>query len=138
MEFDDLLKRLGEFGRYQKFVCFAVLSCLVAVPFNNVGIVFIAGVPKHWCFTPELQQLNLSDSVVKNLTIPPEVKDGVNEYSSCRRYKRNYTGWTASDVLEELSTAGNRTGHPEEECKDGWAYDTSVYISTVVSEVRAK
>ncbi len=137
MDFDDLLKLLGEFGRYQKYICSILLLCLVVTPFNNVGIVFIAGVPEHWCFTPELHWLNLSDNVIKNLTIPLESATDTAEvtFSRCLRYKRNYTGWTEDDVWQDLTTARNRTEDPVEMCHDGWTYDRSIYRSTVATEV---
>ncbi len=134
MDIDDLWKELGEFGRFQKCLCFLIFCCFALSSVNNMGIVLIAGVPEHWCHTPDIHGLNLSTDVIKNLTIPLEEGDGIIGYSSCFRYRRNYTGWTTEDALEELSR--NRTGYHVEECKDGWVYDTSVYISTTVSEVR--
>ena len=55
MYFDDLLTdHLGEFGRYQKVVF--VLYSLIAVfqGFHNLGIVFLGGVPDHWCAVPQV------------------------------------------------------------------------------------
>ncbi len=137
MDFDDLLKTLGEFGRYQKCICFLLSLCMLTVPFSNIGIVFIAGVPEHWCFTPGLKRLNLSDIAIKNLTIPRVATEdtGGSVYSRCLRYRRNYTSWTEDDVWKELGDGGNRTKYPLEGCMDGWVYDTSVYESTVVTKV---
>ena len=133
MDFDDVLMEAGGFGRYQIWLCLLLYFCSIPPAFNNLGIVFIAGVPEHWCETPDLAGLNLTSDVIKNVTIPLEEKDGVTGYSSCLRYQRNYTGWTQEDVLGELSR--NRSGDPVEKCQDGWVYDNSIYTSTIVSKV---
>ena len=40
MEFDELLKILGEFGRYQKLLLFVMLLACMPTAFNNMSIVF--------------------------------------------------------------------------------------------------
>lgn len=47
MEFDDLIRLIGEFGQYQKWLYFSI--CLLSFPiaFFNLSIVFLAGVPEH-------------------------------------------------------------------------------------------
>ena len=90
MEFDDLLtNHLGEFGRYQ-----IIIFCLVSITsttfaFTNIGIIFVAGVPEHWCSVSELQQYDLSDAQQQNLSIPLKATNDDKEiYSSCKMYER--------------------------------------------------
>ena len=61
MHLDKLLTdHIGEFGKYQIFTF--ILISLVEFPtaFSNMGIVFIAGVPEHWCNVPGLNNLSVS------------------------------------------------------------------------------
>lgn len=92
VDYDDILKILGEFGRYQKILFFCI--CLGALPaaFNNMTIVFLAAVPDHQCSVPSAKRLNLSTSDYLYLTIPLITKDGERVFDACHRYKRNYTG----------------------------------------------
>ena len=135
MDFDDITRKLGQFGKYQRTVFF--LACLVGFPaaFNNMGIVFIAGVPGHWCNYPEIKNLNLTDDVMKNSTIPLVEKDEKMSYSTCARYvyEKDYEVWDTDDVTVVLSR--DRTNTSIEECPHGWHYDDSIYTSTIVSQV---
>ena len=90
MEFDELLtKHLGEFGRYQKIIFFLVSLTAIGTAFTNLGIIFVAGVPSHWCSVSELEEHDLTEEQMKNLSIPLEKQDnGEEEYSSCKMYDR--------------------------------------------------
>ncbi len=57
MDYDELLQKIGEFGRYQKQMYFLV--CLVGLPaaFYNLNIVFVAAEPDFWCFVPDADHL---------------------------------------------------------------------------------
>jgi len=64
--------RIGEIGLYQVAV-FAALS--LGIIFEGLVIlsyVFVAATPGHHCATPELDQLNITDSARLNLTVPPD------------------------------------------------------------------
>ena len=49
MEFDEALKQIGGFGRYQKWIFFLICWTSVPVSFHNMAYVFIAGIPEHHC-----------------------------------------------------------------------------------------
>ena len=73
MEFDVLLTKIGEFGAYQQYQYFFL--CLVGIPaaFHNLGYVFWAARPDHWCApplhtSPAVQ--NQSQEAWKQLAIP--------------------------------------------------------------------
>ena len=138
MDYDAILQEIGEFGRYQKRVYF--LICLVGFPlaFQNMGIVFLAGSPDHWCHDPELQRFNLSQEQLKKLTIPKEVKDGEERYSQCKVYDINFRRFTQNDVrirLKEMNAVNYTSTEKTKKC-NSWKYDpTSFYQSTIVTEV---
>ena len=134
MNFDEVLKILGTFGRYQK-IMFG-LVCLVGIPaaLNNMTIVFLAAVPDHWCRTPTADHLNLSRDDLLNLTIPVVIKDGESVYSRCERYEGNYTGWTDDQARAALAGGAGGRGNTSR-CEDGWEYDREQYKSTIVTQV---
>lgn len=76
MGYDEILEKTGEFGRYQRRVYF--LLCLVGFPaaFHNLGYVFWAAKPDHWCDVPVPHQLlnhsNLTQQLWKQLTVPAQ------------------------------------------------------------------
>ena len=56
LQFDDILKSIGEFGFWQKVIYF--LTCIfVNIPagFQITGLFFISGTPKFQCTTPSVE-----------------------------------------------------------------------------------
>ena len=49
--FDEVLERIGGFGRYQKFMI--LLLGIAGIPMGamTLGNVFISGLPHHACYT---------------------------------------------------------------------------------------
>ena len=100
MDFDELLvKHLGEFKKYQIILYFILSLTSIPSTFNNMSIVFVAGVPNHWCHEPELDRFNMSDEARWNLTLPLENKDGEWRFSQCQMYDRNFTGYEIEKLL---------------------------------------
>ncbi|KAJ4922631.1 hypothetical protein JOQ06_024752 [Pogonophryne albipinna] len=123
---------LGEWGHFQQQVFF--LLCLTVIPngFSGIFIVFIADTPPHRCVIPA--NVNLT-AAWRNRSIPLELdsNSGALVPSKCSRYR-------LGDVLS-LSDRGflpgvdvNMSNVPTESCLDGWEYDQSVYISTIITE----
>ncbi|XP_077360884.1 solute carrier family 22 member 4-like [Festucalex cinctus] len=127
--YDSSVAFLGTWGRFQLLVF--LLLCSTALP-NGIGtfsFVFLTDTPQHRCRIPEA---NLSQEW-QQAAVPLEVVDGDLQPSRCRRYRL--------DVLRNLSAGGllpgrdvNLSSLEQEDCADGWVYDTDVYQSTVVSE----
>ncbi|XP_071115386.1 organic cation transporter protein-like [Haliotis cracherodii] len=126
MKFDDVLRQLGEFGTYQKWLY--VLLCLPAIPASLQviqAVVFLFAVPEHRCAIPgfandtyEIQ--NDFHKQLINRSIPmTSGYYGEEKYSRCQLYLQT----NASNVW--LSTR-NIT----EPCH-AWVYDQSQFISTV-------
>ncbi|KAJ8276718.1 hypothetical protein COCON_G00084700, partial [Conger conger] len=129
-DYDDVTKFLGEWGPFEKRI--ALLLCISVIPngLSAFTIVFIADPPSHHCLIPP--NANIS-AEWRNYSIPLEEDNGEMRYSKCTRYKL--------DVIKRLSDNGsvpgidvNVTEIEHESCKDGWHYDRSIYISTIVSE----
>lgn len=125
---------LGEWGRFQREVFF--LLCLSVVPngFSGMAIVFVADTPPHACLVPASANLTAAwrNSSAPLLGANP---GGAPQRSRCSRYRledvqRFSDGGLLPGVdvdLDNVSTEG---------CLDGWEYDRSVYVSTIISEVR--
>lgn len=89
-DFDDILPYVGGFGLFQKRMLLISLpiNCFLAVVY--MAQIYQTLVPEHWCFIPELSDLEDPD-VRRNLSIPLEERDGRLVYSRCRRYDVNLT-----------------------------------------------
>ncbi|XP_070532076.1 organic cation transporter protein-like [Ptychodera flava] len=142
LQFDDILKHiLGEFGKYQKVVCF--LMALIAIPFSYdiIGPVFLAASTNSWCKIPYAAEVsaqiclaNFTDNcaqMVKNLTIPSKHTDigcGTElSFDQCYRYNITYR-----EII--YSIENGKTSHvnyTKIKCDHGWEYDKSQYKSTV-------
>ncbi|VVD01760.1 unnamed protein product, partial [Leptidea sinapis] len=125
IDLDDLLPKIGEFGIYQKcllwFVCLpACLPCGFCA-FNQL---FMTDTPDHWCKVPQLQNFSLEER--KMLSIPRKEADN-STFESCVRYSVNWT-----QILQGNGTIVVNQSWPREHCLDGYEYDTSEIISSVV------
>lgn len=123
MGFNDLLQTVGGLGRFQVLNTAMLLFPMLLMASHNFLQNFTAAVPPHRCRIPNLD----NDLVYFNLSniatfIP--VDDNLKS-KSCIRFRNAELGlWTNV-------TSTNNT----ESCKDGWVYDKSIFISTIVTEV---
>ncbi|XP_040907432.1 solute carrier family 22 member 5-like [Toxotes jaculatrix] len=123
---------LGEWGSFQQQVFF--LLCLSTVPngFAALSIVFLADTPPHRCLVPA--RVNLT-AAWRNSSIPLEEDghSGALVPSKCYRYRLDdLLSFSERDLLPGVDV--NLSNVPKEGCLDGWEYDRSVYISTIISE----
>ena len=119
MRYDDILRYLGDFGRYQKYMYFTI--CLLAIPcaWHSLGNTFLSAQPEHYCRTFPGQEYE-EFSPTKNCTIPYKNQ----EWEKCERYNR-------TAPYDQCDEEGVVLG-----CDKGWVYDTTFYESTAVTEVR--
>ncbi|XP_060104133.1 solute carrier family 22 member 13-like [Heteronotia binoei] len=112
MEFGDLLKAIGEFGRFQKLLVFLLCIPNFLTPFHMFGQVFIVTEVPHHCNTSWISKLdlNLTQEQKVNLTIPRK-PDG--SLDACHMF---------SPVQANQSIQFNST----EKCRDGWVYPETV------------
>ncbi|XP_046326538.2 organic cation transporter protein-like [Haliotis rufescens] len=126
LNFDDVLRHLGEFGRYQKWVYF--LLCLPGLSFGSRMMIsmFLLNVPEHRCAIPghyndtyNVQSIN--HAYLINATIPYVKRDGKLQLDRCHIYRD----------IDNITTVGaNRTVVG---CKK-WVYDKSVFEYTASME----
>ncbi|XP_031729916.1 solute carrier family 22 member 5-like [Anarrhichthys ocellatus] len=131
-DYDAATAFLGEWGRFQKEVFF--LLCLSVVPngFSGLSIVFVADTPPHMCLIPA--HVNLT-AAWRNSSIPleEESNSGALVRSKCSRYKlEDVKRFSDGGLLPGVDV--DLTNVSTESCLDGWEYDRSVYISTIISE----
>ncbi|CAH1802005.1 unnamed protein product [Owenia fusiformis] len=138
--FDGILDEIGGMGRYQILAIFLLALLEIPGAFHNINYVYIGAKQDHFCApSPELSALNLTKDELRNYTIPYEVKDGTREYMKCGQFRRNYSSIGRNDVqlwldeyIKENYTQPDDL--PIGECS-GWLYDTSIYQTTIISEV---
>ncbi|KAL4601463.1 solute carrier family 22 member 6-A-like [Arapaima gigas] len=140
MGFAEILDEIGGFGRFQ-LIHVALLSVPgLLMASQNLLNNFTAGMPGHHCaipnrtslaLVPNLSLSPLSDTEVLRAFIP--TVDGW-KLSKCRRYRE--AQWHL--VGANRSIAGghsNGTGAATETCEDGWTYEKTEFLSTIVTEV---
>ncbi|XP_041808310.1 solute carrier family 22 member 5 [Chelmon rostratus] len=131
-DYDTATGFLGEWGRFQQQVFF--LLCLTIIPngFTGLSIVFLADTPAHRCLIPA--HVNLT-AAWKNSSIPLEedTQSGALAPSKCSRYKlEEIVSFSDRGLLPGVDV--NLSNVATEDCLDGWEYDRSVYVSTIVTE----
>ncbi|KAM8899196.1 organic cation/carnitine transporter 2-like isoform 2-T2 [Spinachia spinachia] len=113
---------LGEWGRFQREVFF--LLCLSVVPngFCGMSVVFVADTPAHACLIPARANLT---AAWRNSSAPRRSRCSRYRLEDVRRFSDAGLLPGVDVDLANVSTEG---------CLDGWEYDRSVYVSTIVSE----
>lgn len=69
--FDDVIKIVGNNGKYQKR--FKIIFCLVLTFFTTLiymNVIYSMVIPDHWCFVPGKTLTNLTTEQWKNYSIP--------------------------------------------------------------------
>lgn len=90
VSYDEVLsEHVGEFGLYQKMIFLMAGAGGIAMALFNVGIVFLAAVPDHWCKSSTIGLFDLSEAQERNLTIPYASDDGT--WQKCQKYDRLVT-----------------------------------------------
>ncbi|XP_046326574.2 organic cation transporter protein-like [Haliotis rufescens] len=127
LNFDDVLRHLGEFGRYQKGVYFLLCLPGIAHGIRMMISVFLLNVPDHRCAIPgydndtyDVQSDNHAHLI--NATIPYVKKDGKLQLDSCHIYFNGNNG--TNDGVNRTVVGCQK-----------WVYDKSVFESTVSTEL---
>lgn len=134
MAFEELLIRAGGVGLFQVLqICTLILSA-VLIPFHMILENFSAAVPDHRCWTHVLDNssevpANLTREALLAISVPP----GPDlQPHRCRRFR--HPQW---QFLDPNATAANGSEAATEPCVDGWVYDHSTFVDTVVTRVRS-
>ncbi|XP_042872134.1 organic cation transporter protein-like [Penaeus japonicus] len=126
--FESVLTHVGGFGCYQGLL-FGVAAILnIFVAFVYFGQMFMTLTPPHWCHAPPgLEDLNLTEAQLKELTIPRHEN---GEFQSCARYDVNFT-----QVVESRNLSWPDPSWPLTSCTHGWTYNFSLYYPTITSQL---
>ncbi|CAB3375688.1 Hypothetical predicted protein [Cloeon dipterum] len=126
MAYDDLLKHLGDFGRYQKRIYFLLCLTSITCAFHRLSTVFIAPKAVHRCLMPYETAGNTNFTLPAdhpvNLSLPWDESTG--NWSQCLRLDANFTEQYFQDGLPSSETVP---------CQD-WVFDHSKYMSSLVFE----
>uniref|UniRef100_A0A672RBX6 Solute carrier family 22 member 6-A-like n=1 Tax=Sinocyclocheilus grahami TaxID=75366 RepID=A0A672RBX6_SINGR len=127
MGFADLLDEVGGFGRFQ-MIHVALLSIPgLLMASQNLLNNFTAGVPEHHCRIPNITAaLNESTAALLRAFIP---LDSSRTPSKCTRYTD--AQW---HLITDKPSHTNATELQTEACAEGWTYDKTEFISSIVSE----
>jgi len=138
MEKSDLNDYVGEMGTYQLRVC-VVIFLYTMFATDVTQFIFVAADMAHWCRVPEL--VGLPADVQKNVAIPASASlsaaDDDTEYSSCEMFSLNYSVYNRSQFYAWNRSLMISNDTPVVQCSQ-WAYDQSLFSSTVVRKVRLK
>ncbi|XP_029956498.1 solute carrier family 22 member 5 [Salarias fasciatus] len=129
-DYEDATSFLGEWGRFQQQIFFLVCLTTVHNGLAALSVVFLADTPLHRCAIPA--HLNLS-AAWANSSAPLEALGDALVPSRCSRYRlRDVLEFSERGLLPGVDV--NLSVVPTEGCLDGWEYDRSSYISTIVTE----
>lgn len=120
MKFDDVLKEIGGFGRFQKTLYIWICLPQILLAFHMFVSIFTSAVPPHLCLStwppPAGQEPNFNFS---------QVELSCSAGGSAQAHPSNSS---TRAVSEGLGVGG---------CQGGWEYSKEIFHSTVVTEVSA-
>lgn len=127
MNFEELLREVGGFGRFQ--ILTLLLLCLPRffLPLHFLLHNFLAATPGHHCAIPHQQQFaNLTEEEVLLINIP---RDFNGAFSSCEMFSEPQLHLLLNSSLELTNVS-------VQSCQYGWTYDQSQFISTIATQVK--
>ncbi|XP_055328148.1 beta-alanine transporter-like [Paramacrobiotus metropolitanus] len=126
MDFDVILKDIGEFGRYQKLLfVFVILPACLPGGFHGFSQLFSVGTPENYSCHIPINNTLYNFSIFYQQSFIPPLDNG--EPSKCDMYDVDYSNATQLYTFQPNHT---RTIA----CQYGWDYDTSVYKKTAATE----
>ena len=131
MHFDDLLKILGEIGRYQKTRLFLICLFGAVCAFHAMNMVFVGAKPKYQCVAPPV---NVSNPLYRNIT-EEEIQDFLISDGNCEMYSSSETihlllsGHYSFDEIKSQNVTVSK-----DKCEN-WVYSREVYGPTIVTQV---
>lgn len=140
MEFEDILRKVGEFGTYQKrLVYFYLIPTTTIFAFYCMNTFFMLSAPDAWCHVPALE--GLSATVQQQFSRPP--LEGVDDArDSCHYYERDYdqlivdyNRLTINDSLSTFFSSLQNANSSKAQCSK-WNFDKTNFDTTAVTEVK--
>lgn len=134
MDFDSVLKEVGDFGRFQKRRL-ALLGFPVLIGTLHLFLqVFAAGKSDHCCQSwqnEECGAINLTQVQCENfkreISIPVTVSEDNKTFEQCEKF--NVTG---VDFETAIGIVGENVSQKTIPCDEGWVHDQSIFPSTII------
>ncbi|XP_061396833.1 organic cation transporter protein-like [Musca vetustissima] len=132
MGYDDVIKYLGDFGRYQKQIYFLLCLPAISCAFHKLAGVFLLARPEFRCVLPfenageNQTRFENFNKTLWNLAYPYDTI--TDTYQVCEYYDVDYN----EDYLNGSSLAVP-SGNETKSCEH-FVYDQSVYKSSAVTE----
>ncbi|XP_074654680.1 organic cation transporter protein-like [Tubulanus polymorphus] len=125
MSLDDILVRVGEFGKYQLGMFILLGVAIIPTAWHTITLVFIGGdQQQYWCRIQRLVNLsaeltNQNTQSLRDIFVPMEIDlSGKSKYSKCEYYDYDYDRMTVDDLMHwnrsSVRFQSNRTRRCEE------------------------
>ncbi|KAG8123167.1 hypothetical protein E2320_018523, partial [Naja naja] len=125
MNFEELLREVGGFGRFQILTLLLLCFPRLLLPLHFLMHNFLAAIPGHHCAIPYQQQFaNLTKEEVLIINIP---RDFNGAFSSCEMFSEPQFHLLFNSSLELTNVS-------VQSCQYGWIYDQSQFISTIATQ----
>lgn len=139
IEFEDILKQVGDYGWFQKrLVYFFLIPITVIFSMLCMNTFFMLSEPDHWCTVPNVRVQNLTPYEQHILTRKPI--EGTNKFDHCSYYDHNYD--VEIERLNEYKKQHNTSvgfkpnvnPHYTTKCS-AWTFDHTSYDSNAVIDL---
>jgi len=135
MNFDELMKIIGEFGKFQKVRFLLICLCSIVFAWHALNSVFVGAAPDFHCKVPDINLTGtryegISPADRKKLYIPTD------KAHQCYRYDVDLTSPIPANTSSPSYSlvTGNNTEHKYVWCTDGYDYSKDQYIATIVTD----
>lgn len=144
MEFEDILKSVGDYGRYQRRLLFLFLiPTTIIFSIYCMNTFFMLSEPDHWCYVQELS--NLPSNFQQKLSRPTISSTDSDKFDSCHYYDIDYENElkrfnlyllskNKNNSTQEYILSNNVTSLPRKKCTK-WIYDKTNYDYNAVTEL---